>query len=128
MKNKRIKLFESYSNSYQREIPRDFFNEAKLLKCMGVLALKILDDLTPEGIVIEIPETGQPFEIERQEEHDGLCVSNYTVEVNGEEYLVYSKYNSKSNFPLYIVDDEYNEAEVFDEKGNFSEDFIEMFS
>ena len=47
-------------DNYSRVIPRDFFNEAKLLKCMGLLALKVLDNMTPNGIKILIEESGAP--------------------------------------------------------------------
>lgn len=123
---KSIKTFESYNDSYDRKIPRDFFNEAKLLKCMGVLSLKILDNQTPEGIDIQIEETGEAFNIELME--DGhLTVTNYNVSVNDEIVTMKSTYNSKSNFPL-ICQYEYDEVPVFDDNGNFDEEFIELFN
>jgi len=68
--------------SYSRVIPRDFFNEAKLLKCMGQLSLAILDGMTPEGITITVEETGEPFQIELDD--DGyLYLTNYEMFVNG---------------------------------------------
>lgn len=49
--------------NYIRVIPRDFFNESKLLKCMGQLSLKILDCQLPKGIEMYIEGDGQPFQI-----------------------------------------------------------------
>lgn len=127
MKKRNIKLFESYSNSYKRVIPRDFFNEAKLLKCMGVLALAVLDHKTPENIEIKIDENDEAFDIVLDEMFNLICVSNYEVQINGEYYTVGTTYNSKSNFPFYvIVEDE--EVEIFDDNGKFSNDFIEKFA
>ena len=123
---KHIKLFENYTRNYIRVVPRDFFNEAKLLKCMGVLALAISDYKLPENIKIEINESGKPFEILLNEEFDLLVVSNYEVKINGEEYIVGTSYNSKSNFPFKVVDDE--EILIFDENGKFTLDFIERFT
>lgn len=120
----KIKLFESYRNQYTRVIPRDFFNEAKLLKCMGFLALYILDEKVP--FEMEIKESGEPFEIIRNDEHDMLIVQNYDVYIKGKVYEVGTLYNSKDNFPLYaIIDDE--EIKVLDEKGNFTDEFTSKF-
>lgn len=118
-------LNENYGNEYSRVIPRDFFNEAKLLKCMGNLALKILDFQIPEGIKIEIENSGDPFNIVLT--NDGfLMVSNYSVTVNGEEVIMKSTYNSKENYPFYCEID-YDEYLVFDDKGEFTKEFIERF-
>lgn len=122
-----IKTFESYNdNDYKRVIPRDFFNEAKLLKCMGFLALKILDMQTPDGIDIHIEESGEPFRIGLIQD-GSLTVENYTITVNGEMVIMKSTYNSKSNFPLFC-EIGYDEVPVFDENGNFDEEFIEFFN
>lgn len=122
---KNIKTFESYNSSHRRVIPRDFFNESKLLKCMGVLALKILDNQLPDGISIIIEESGEPFEIDLGD--DGLYVSNYHITVNGEDVIMKTRYNSKSSFP-FMCEIGYDEVPVFDDNGDFDEEFIEMFS
>lgn len=110
------------TETYTRVIPRDFFNEAKLLKCMGVLALKILDRQLPDGVNIEIEESGEPFQIELTDDGN-LFVSNYPVLVNGQPATFCTVYNSKENFPLNLIYD-YCEYRVFDEAGNFHPDFI----
>ena len=109
---------------HERVIPRDFFNEAKLLKCMGMLSLKILDRQLPDGVEIEIEERGEPFEIRLTD--DGLLhVNNYPVTVNGRTILFGTTYNSKEATPFYCVAD-YVEYEVFDIAGDFSTEFIEF--
>ena len=123
---KHIKIFDNYSIvKYQRVIPRDFFNEAKLLKCMGVLALKILDYQLPEGITITIKESSAAFKVDLIDD-GSLTVSNYPVKVNGQAVTMKTRYNSKSNFPL-ICEIDYEEVLVFNEKGEFDEEFIEKF-
>lgn len=110
--------------SYQRVIPRDFFNESKLLKCMGQLSLKVLDYQTPKGVEISIDENLEPFDIQLSDS-GFMFVSNYPVQVNGVEILFTTTYNSKANYPLYAwYDDE--QYKVFDEDGNFHKDFIAM--
>ena len=121
-----IKLFENYNSSYTRIIPRDFFNESKLLKCMAFLSLAILDNKLPHGIEISIKESGEPFDIVLDIEHDMIVIDNYPVTINGDEYMIGTLHNSKENYPFYvIVDDE--EIEVFDDNGKFTTEFIEKF-
>ena len=113
-------------STYTRVIPRDFFNEAKLLKCMGHLSVKIIDNFLPENIKIFIEECGDEFKI-RQLDSGELWVSNYDTTVNSVPVRFCSAYNSKSNFPLFCEDgDEY--VLVFDEDGNFTEEFINHFT
>lgn len=113
-------------SNYMRVIPRDFFNEAKLLKCMGQLSLKIHDFQLPVGVDISIFESNQPFNIRQLEADGGLFVFNWMVYVNSTEVIMKTAYNSKSNYPLYCELD-YEDTLVFDEQGNFTEDFIERF-
>lgn len=111
--------------SYARVIPRDFFNEAKLLKCLGQLALKILDRQLPEGIDIQITETGEPFRIEL-DDSGYLYVANYPCTINGSNVWFATTYNNKRAYPLLCMTDG-EETIVFDDNGNFDQDFINTF-
>jgi hypothetical protein len=109
-------MFDTPINfSYQRVIPRDFFNESKLLKCMGQLALfEHLPNL-------DIEETGEPFRIGL---HDaGYLATNLQTTVSGKLALFCIPYNSRSNYPLvcFIGNDEY---EVFNEDGDLTPEFF----
>jgi hypothetical protein len=107
---------------YKRVIPRDFFNESKLLKCMGQLSLKILDGLLPEGVKIEIYESGEAFEVGLT--NDGrLFINNYDTIINDTYVSLSTTYNAKDNFPLICFHDDI-ETTVFDEAGNFTDEFI----
>lgn len=106
--------------TYTRVIPRDFFNEAKLLKCMGQLALKILDAQTPCKIIIE--DSGDPFRIELTD-CGSLYVANYPILVKDVPVLFKTTYNSKSAFPFYC-EHYYTDYRVFDESGNWDEEFL----
>jgi len=109
---------------YTRVIPRDFFNEAKLLKCLGQLSLKILQCEFPENIKVTIEENGEPFEIVLMEE-GSLYVRNYVTTINDKHVLFKTTYNSKENYPLLC---EYNNEEVtvFDNSGCLSNEFKEF--
>ena len=117
------------SDNYVRVIPRDFFNEAKLLKCMGHLSLAVLDRILPDGINIEILdsiENDSQFNIKIIIYFYILYVSNYTILINGKSYILGTRYNSKQNFPFYIIIDD-QDFLVFDEQGDLSEEFINKF-
>lgn len=62
---KHLRLFESAD--YGRVIPRDLFNEAKLLKCMGQLCLRIHNnDNLPAKMSAD--HDGSPFKIDLMDE------------------------------------------------------------
>lgn len=108
--------------SYQRVIPRDFFNEAKLLKCFGQLSLKILDCTLPDGMTIYIDENGESFGI--QMSHDGyLTIDNYETTLNNIPVIFKTTYNSKFAYPFFCEYD-YVDYEVFDDNGEFTKEFI----
>jgi hypothetical protein len=106
-------------SDYYRVIPRDFFNESKLLKCFGLLALKHLDGMA-HGL--EIEHDGSPFEIQ-QDDDGNLFINNVKTEINGDHVVFYTRYNRKDTYPFYCVDKDGTEIEVFTEQGEFTEDF-----
>ena len=108
------------NKNYTRVAPRDFFNEAKLLKCLGQLTLAMLDRKTP--CKIGMIEDSGPFEIALMD--DGhLTVINREFNIKNVIVIMKTTYNSKANYPL-LVEHEYCEYTVFDEDGEFSEEFI----
>lgn len=118
MKRKKM----SYDIDYQRVIPRDFFNEAKLLKCMGRMALLIHDELAPKNCkIIEIsdaPLIGLSYD-------GALAVVNYPLFISGIEYHIRTTYNSKGNYPAHVMHEDV-EVEIFDDDGSFTQEFIEL--
>jgi hypothetical protein len=109
---------------YKRVIPRDLFNEAKLLKCFGLLSLKIHDRMLPEGIEVKIWDVDAPFQIKLLDE-GSLWICNYPTELNGEDVIFKTTYNSKANYPL-ICEYRGGEYRVFNEQGEFDEEFINI--
>lgn len=110
---------------YTRVVPRDFFNEAKLLNCLGHLSLRILDHKLPEGVDITMREDGKYFMIALMEEGSLYC-TNYDTYINDKWVRFKTTYNSKRHFPFFC---EYNneEVEVFDDiTGEFTEEFIQF--
>jgi len=108
------------NTEYNRVIPRDLFNEAKLLKCIGRLCLLIHDGFD-NGISFE--HDGEPFQIGLMD--DGfLAVNNIEFSIGDEYLIIKSQYNAKTNYPLYLEHD-YCDYLVFDEQGEYTQEFKE---
>lgn len=109
------------NESYLRIIPRDFFNESKLLCCLGKLSVQIHDRLT-NGLDLEQEFDNEPFQVEQSMDDGSLYVVNYSVYLNKEEVLLYTPYNSRRKYPLR---GEYKGEiyEVLDEDGKLNTTF-----
>jgi hypothetical protein len=108
--------------NYRRIIPRDLFNEANLLKCVGRLILLIQEDQIPLPIIYN-EDCSEGFKI-RMLPCGDLTISNIEFFINKEQVIFKTTYNAKGNYPLFC---EWDDCEflVFDEQGQFTEEFIE---
>lgn len=113
--------------SYERVIPRDFFNEAKLLKCLGHLVIMSQSVKCPEGIKITVKENGKPFDIRKDDSSGDIYVSNYKTKVNGKLVRFETNLNSQRIYPLSCYYDNTLYA-VFEDNGEFDQEFIEAFT
>jgi len=110
--------------SYQRVIPRDLFNEAKLLKCMGQLSLLIHDGLKwPLRVDFDGGQHGIRFLIEQNLASGGLEFANVYVMLGDREILMETGLNAKDNYPLYATTWEGDEVMVFNDDGTLHADF-----
>lgn len=90
---------------YERVIPRDFFNESKLLKCLGQISLLVHDGYI--NAQFEEEETNTGFQIDLDLNNGYLYCQNYTLFTNnGTPVQIGTAYNSKEPFPLYFYDEE----------------------
>lgn len=105
--------------SYLRVIPRDLFNEAKLLKCIGRLCLMIHDG---DGLGVTFSHNDEAFDI-RQDESDGsLFIRNIHFFLDKKRIGFHTAYNSKRNYPLlFNLND--NFEFVFDDEGNYTAEY-----
>lgn len=105
--------------SYRRVIPRDLFNEANLLKCLGRLVL--LEDTTPG---LRVRHNGEAFGIHQNDYDGSIFVANVRVSIHGRDYLHYTPLNSREAFPLWLQPEDYGEdvIEALDATGGASED------
>lgn len=116
-------------STYTRVVPRDLFNESKLLKCLGQLALIILDGCDssnracPKGLRYRI--SGRRFRIEQREEDGHLVVVSGIRFLVGDRHLsLYSHYNSKDAYPLRCETNDGDAVPVLAENGTLSDEFI----
>ena len=109
--------------TYERVIPRDLFNEAKLLMCLGKMSLLIHNQLCPMKVQL-LPERF----IIRKDDSDGsiFCTNPLFFFLNGQECNLSCPLNSRESFPLVFYDDEHGVVGVFDDKGNISAEFGEI--
>lgn len=85
---------------YQRVIPRDLFNEAKLLKCIGKISVLIHDNKI-KGL--EALHDGDAFKITQS--LDGqLTIDNiHFFDEDGTTVSFSTNYNSKEDWPLEMI-------------------------
>lgn len=112
--------------SYQRVIPRDLFNESKLLKCIGQLALIIHDGLgVPRDLKLNHDDSEYAgFQIEQNQDSGALYCANIQLTFAGQVIELSAPYNSKEPYPLnYTVSDD-EDGRVFTDDGKLSHGFI----
>ena len=112
--------------SYRRVIPRDFFNEAKLLKCFGQLVIEAERHGDALKIIHRDEGTENSFDI-RQNDDDGslYLASGVAVFLNGRRIDLATSYNSKRAYPMFATYRDECE-EVFTDEGKLTPEFLAM--
>lgn len=101
--------------SYIRVLPRDAFNEANLLKCVGKLTL-LIEDKMLEGWSYEYD--GSPFEIVQSEMDGSIYVGNIEFTKNGNTVSLCTPLNSRRAWPALVSGAGYDCDFLFDDAGN----------
>lgn len=112
--------------SYIREIPRDLFNEANLLKCYGRIYIN-LETADAPGVELVYDDGDRAFEVE-QDICGDLTITNVKLMVRGVECKLYRPLNSREEWPLNMRDADYVETPVFDADGSFSAEMLEFLT
>lgn len=110
--------------SYRRVIPRDLFNESKLLKCLGKLYIESENE--EEGKIV-LDHYGAPFAIEQDPSSGSIYVSkaSMAVIVNDRDVHLYTTLNSRYDWPLYC-DYKDETVAVFNEDGTLTQEFLKV--
>lgn len=113
--------------SYRRVIPRDLFNEANLLKCLGRLWI-CLDESHGHRAELIGPVGLQSFHVMQSDDDGSIYAENVQLLVAG--YFagrLYQPLNSREDWPLWLADpDDGDDVSVFDDQGNLSAEFWEV--
>lgn len=108
---------------YWREIPRDLFNEAKLLNGLGRLCLLIHDGMGL-GIIVEFHYNTNAAFIPKLCDDGYLHIPVLRFTKNGNKLIMRSVYNRKHGYALMCqMEDNNEEYEVFENDGSFTEEF-----
>ena len=98
---------------YRRVIPRDLFNEAKLLKSLGKLYIE-----AERHPFIKIEHDGRPFKIMQNSSDGSIYVENVRISTNTPVHC-YTTLNARGDWPLYAEQSFGDETvSVFDDDGN----------
>jgi len=109
--------------SYIRVLPRDLFNEANLLKCLGQLWL-LVDGKGPAAQFDN--EWCHRFEVVQDPSDGSISVSTVRFSMGGRRAHLSRPLNSREPWPLYISFPDHPEIDVtpvFDDQGKLSHEF-----
>lgn len=99
----------------KRVLPRDAFNDANLLKCIGQLTM-LIEDGAHEVSGLRFEYDGEPFDI-RQDASDGSTyVANLSFYLGRHLVLMRRPLNSRDAWPLLMIHNG-EEYYVFSEQG-----------
>lgn len=112
--------------SYYRVVPRDLFNEASLLKCLGTLWIKTerYQGSSPRPILIL--RTGNEWNILQDESDGSIRCGSITIIVRGRTYDHYRPLNSREPWPLWLAlrnDPDAEHFRAFTDDGELNDEF-----
>jgi hypothetical protein len=110
--------------NYIRVIPRDLFNESKLLKCLGAL---YIESEHHEGLSVErayhAEGSRDGFEIVQDQDSGAIYCRDVVVTYRGRVLHCYTGLNARGPYPMY-ADHEDETVAVFTVDGRLSEEFL----
>jgi hypothetical protein len=116
---------------YLRELPRDLFNEANVLKCFGQLALFILngcDDAhvaTPATLRIDHEPT-TAFRVAQDDSDGAFYLPPVSVLAGDLPLILYVSLNDRRPYPLRFQDEQCAGDYVFQPNGNWNAEFLDF--
>lgn len=106
---------------YTRIVPRDLFNEANLLKCLGRVALLIHNGKLP-GLRLNEPALEKGFNIMQNPNTGGTFCQNFILYSDKGVVTHERNLNARDPWPLYFTDEHDNEYCVFNDNGSLHSD------
>lgn len=110
--------------TYKRVVPRDLFNEANYLKCVGQIGLKLLDypHQYPNVKLDSLEYEEQGLKIYQCLYSGATYDRNLMLIINDISYHIERPLNSRDKYPVYITIKE-ESFTVLNEIGEFSDEF-----
>lgn len=109
--------------TYYRIIPRDLFNEANLLKCLGHLWIET-ERFQPGKVTME--HDGEAFEVWQNGDDGTTRVANIAITINGKPYDAFRPLNSRRTWPLYLIGTDDHPIEVFQDDGTLTRELLAL--
>jgi len=112
--------------SYRRVIPRDLFNEANLLKCLGHLYITL--ETTRSNAKFDVEDL-PVFDIEQDANDGSISVANLPFSVDGRKVHLSRPLNTRAAWPLYLSrpdDPDFDPIRVFEDTGFFTDDMLAL--
>lgn len=113
--------------TYNRVIPRDLFNEANLLKCLGRLWC-LLDETRGHNARLgnaDSEHSGDAFIIEQDPSDGAIYVSNLPFTIGRIHFTLFVPLNNRNPWPLWLHHSE-DDIRVFTEDGFLSSEFVQL--
>jgi hypothetical protein len=110
------------TTNYRRVIPRDLFNEASLLKCLGRFWIET-ERFQPKHVTIE--HDGEAFDVWQDESDGNLSVRNVEFYINGTPHHLRRRLNSREPWPLELHDGE-DYIPVFTDDGALTAEILAL--
>lgn len=112
-------------SNYCRVIPRDLFNEANLLKCLGQLYIALEASTTARFDVDDVPI----FDIHQSSDDGSIYVANLPFSIKGHSYHLFRPLNSRNPWPLHLTDHDdadFDTIKIFDDSGHLSPEMLAL--
>ena len=110
--------------SYIRVVPRDLFNEANLLKCLGRLYI-VTERFS--GVWFTEPAPGVGFHVEQDDSSGAIFCRNVTFYIGDQSTRLERPLNSRASWPLYLTEvgeHDIDPVAVFTEDGELTPDMM----
>ena len=108
-------------------IPRDLFNEAKLLKCLGRLSLEA-EKYGDDQLRVWLDKPGEGFPVGKHDCSGEIFCDNVRIRAGGVNLVTSSPLNSRLNYPLTFMGSDGEENYVFEDDGAFTEEFLAVMN
>ena len=112
--------------TYHRVLPRDAFNEANMLKCLGQLSL-IVHKYYEQDTRLQLSfDPDQPFNMDLNQD-GGLMFTNLYLVIRDRIHFLQRPMNSREAYPIYL-DISGEPITILTESGELTQEFKDLLA